>query len=70
VQHNQNLNLQPNERMLRTVCMDCHGLEFAIDSLADENLINNNFQGRPSRHIESMDWARRRVEEHRERTNN
>lgn len=60
--HNQNDNLRPNERMIRPVCMQCHGLGFAIDALADPALIANNFSGQPSRHIESIDWATSRVE--------
>ena len=60
VQHNQNFNLQPNEKMLRTVCMNCHGLGFAIDALADVSLIENNFNGRPSRHVPSLDMAEQR----------
>ena len=57
VQHNQNATLLPNEKMLRPVCMNCHGLGFSIDSLADENLIRENFNARPSVHIESIDMA-------------
>lgn len=57
VEHNQNLTLRPNEKMIRPVCMNCHGLAFSIDALADENLINNNFSGQPSEHIPSVDWA-------------
>jgi len=63
VQHNQNDNLRPNEKMIRPVCMSCHGLEFAIDALADPELIKNNFSGKPSVHIESADWAKKRVDE-------
>lgn len=65
VQHNQNLNLRPNEKMIRSVCLDCHGLEFSIDALADPALIQTNFIGRPSRHIESIDLALRRQMETR-----
>ncbi len=60
VQHNQNLNLRPNEKMIRSVCLNCHGLEFSIDSLADAALVHTNFNGRPSRHVESIDLAERR----------
>lgn len=60
VQHNQNHNLRPNEKMIRSVCLDCHGLSFSIDALADENLINNNFNGQPAKHIESIDMAVKR----------
>ncbi len=60
VEHNQNLNLRPNEKMIRPVCMNCHGLAFSIDALADETLIQNNFSGRPGTHIESIDWSLKR----------
>ncbi|MEL6570080.1 MAG: ammonia-forming cytochrome c nitrite reductase subunit c552 [Pseudomonadota bacterium] len=60
--HNQNDTLRPNEKMIRATCMSCHGLGFAIDALADPILVNNNFQGHPNRHIESIDWALNRVE--------
>lgn len=59
--HNQNDTLRPNTKMIRPVCMDCHSLEFAIDTLADDQLVNRNFQGTPIRHIESIDWAVKRV---------
>ena len=64
VQHNQNWNLRPNEKMIRDVCLSCHGLAFSIDALADRALIEANFRGRPSRHIESIDMAARRVSKH------
>lgn len=60
VQHNQNFNLRPNEKMIRSVCMDCHSLRFSIDALADRELVERNFTGRPARHIESIDMAIRR----------
>jgi len=60
VQHNQNDTLRPNEKQLRPVCLECHGLAFAIDALADANLIERNFQGQPSAHIASIDMAAKR----------
>ena len=59
VQHNQSLNLRPNEKMVRGVCLQCHGLQFTLDSLADPKLIENNFSAQPSVHVESIDWAKR-----------
>jgi Cytochrome c3 len=61
--HNQNANLRPNEKMIRSVCMNCHGLGFSIDALADSELVKRNFDGRPSVHIESIDWVVKRVKE-------
>lgn len=60
--HNQNDTLRPNEKMIRPVCLECHGLGFGIDALADPALIANNFSGQPNRHVESIDWAISRVE--------
>ncbi|WP_026972197.1 cytochrome c3 family protein [Aliagarivorans marinus] len=57
VQHNQNDNLRPNEKMIRPVCSQCHGVGFAIDALADPQLIRNNFSTQPSKHVVSIDWA-------------
>lgn len=57
VQHNQNATLRPNEKMIRPVCMQCHGLGFAIDALADPGLIKSNFNGLPKNHINSIDMA-------------
>ena len=60
VQHNQNMNLKPNEKMMRSVCMHCHGYEFAMNALADEALIQKNFNGGPTVNIESAEWAVKR----------
>ncbi|MDX5297476.1 MAG: hypothetical protein LPK85_00845, partial [Gammaproteobacteria bacterium] len=57
VNHNQSANLRPNEKMIRSVCQDCHGLPFVIDALADPTLIQRNFTGQPARHIPSVDMA-------------
>ena len=59
--HNQNDNLRPNEKMIRPVWLDCHGLGFSLDALADVNLVVRNFQGRPEVHVESIEWATRRA---------
>jgi predicted CXXCH cytochrome family protein len=63
VQHNQNLNLRPNEKMTRGVCLYCHGLGLTLDALADRRLIDGNFNGRPTYHVQSLEWAQRRLEQ-------
>ncbi len=55
--HNQNDNLRPNEKMIRTVCLDCHSLGFSLNALADAGLIRKNFAVRPQIHVPSIDWA-------------
>lgn len=60
VQHNQSLNLRPVEKMARGVCIRCHGLGFALDSLAEPALGRTNFDGPPRHHIESIDMVQSR----------
>ncbi len=57
VDHNQNNNLRPNEKMIRTSCLNCHGLPFSLQALADSLLIENNFNSQPSQTIKSIDWV-------------
>jgi hypothetical protein len=61
VQHNQNENLRPNDKMLRSVCMSCHGLDFSMDALADQKLVRRNFNGRPGTHVGSLEMAEKRL---------
>ncbi len=61
VQHNQSDNLRPNSKMVRDVCQHCHGLRFTLDSLADAQLINNNFQGRSNIALKSIPMVISRI---------
>lgn len=60
VQHNQNDNLRPNEKMARTVCLNCHGLQFTLDSLADPVLKDNCYSDSSETSVRSLqmvkDW--------------
>ncbi len=67
VNHNQNANLRPNEKMIRNVCMQCHTLALSIDALADVRLIRQNFANRPDKHVQSIDMAKARKNERDER---
>jgi len=62
VDHNQNNTLRPNEKMVRAVCMNCHGLKFSLESLADNTLIENNFNGTPKRENKGFEMAMIREE--------
>ena len=57
VDHNQSANLSPNSKMIRSSCLHCHGLAFSIDALSDPQLVDNNFTGQPSEHVETMALA-------------
>ena len=57
VEHNQNDNLRPNDKFVRSVCLTCHGLGFSFDALADVNLIGANFAGRPAMRVKTLDMV-------------
>jgi hypothetical protein len=57
VAHNQNDHLRPNEKMIRSSCLQCHGLGFSLSALADPGLIENGFRGGPRRRVESIHFA-------------
>lgn len=65
-QHNQNDNLRPNEKMARSVCLNCHGLGFTLDALADPAAVASNFATAPGRRVESLEWVKRRLKRERE----
>ena len=57
VWHNPNDTLRPNDKMIRSSCLHCHGLGFAIDSLADRRVVDRNFQGRARATVDSIHFA-------------
>ena len=62
VEHNQNNNLRPNEKMVRSVCIKCHGLKFSLESLADDELVKSNFVGLSTVENEGFSMAMEREE--------
>jgi hypothetical protein len=61
VQHNQNDNLRPNEKMVRTVCDNCHGVGFSLAALADRALVLVNYDAAPAQPVRSLDMVRSRL---------
>lgn len=67
VEHNQSLTLQPNSKMLRPVCLNCHGLEFSTAALADKDLINSNFSRPISGPHPGFELVRKRLQQQQQR---
>ena len=63
VNHNQNWNLEPREKMARSVCMNCHGLGFTLDSLASPESVSSCYATTPAEHVPSIEMARKWFEE-------
>lgn len=64
VEHDQNAFLRPVETMAQAACMQCHGLPYSLDALADPAAIRSNFAQPPSVHVPGIDWVRERVHAH------
>lgn len=58
VNHNNTYTLLPRDRMVKEVCMNCHGLEHAYNSIFDNELIENNFARPPNLKLETFDLVR------------
>ena len=56
--HNQSFSLRPSEKMLRAVCLNCHGMQFSLDALADPYLKDTCYSGRPDKSVRSLEMAR------------
>ena len=57
VSHDNSANLRPNEKMLRNVCNNCHGMQFSMNALADPGLIEANFNHRPTKNHPGIKWT-------------
>jgi mono/diheme cytochrome c family protein len=60
VEHNQNDNLRPPDKLVRSVCLNCHGLGFSFDALSDPSLTRKNFQTKPAHGGRTLELVRRR----------
>ena len=58
VNHNNTYNLLPRDRMVKDVCINCHGLEFAYSSIFDDELVTENFARSPTLELETFDLIR------------
>lgn len=58
VNHNNTYNLLPRDRMVKDVCLNCHGLEHAYNSIFDDELVEVNFAHSPTLKLETFDLVR------------
>ena len=58
VNHNNTYNLKPRDRMVKDVCLNCHGLEHAYNSIFDDELVEANFAHLPTMKLETFDLVR------------
>ena len=54
VNHNNTLTLKPRDRMVKEVCMKCHGMEYAYNSIFDDDLVESNFARPPTLSMDTL----------------
>ena len=58
VNHNNTYTLKPRDRMVQEVCMNCHGVEHAYNSIFDDELVEANFARPPDRKLPTFKLVR------------
>ena len=58
VNHNNTYTLLPRDRMVKEVCMNCHGMEFAYNSIFDDDLVESNFARPPTLSLDTLKMVR------------
>ena len=58
VNHNNTYTLMPRDRMVQEVCMNCHGVEHAYNSIFDDELVEANFARPPNQQLQTFKLVR------------
>jgi hypothetical protein len=58
VNHNNTYTLLPRDRMVKEVCMNCHGVEYSYNSIFDDDLVETNFDKPPKLSLETFKLMR------------
>ncbi len=58
VNHNNTYNLLPRDRMVKDVCMNCHGMEYSYNSIFDDELVEANFARPPTQDLKTLEMIR------------
>ncbi|MEA5471148.1 hypothetical protein [Spirulina sp. 06S082] len=69
VNHNNTYNLLPRDRMVKDVCMNCHGMEYSYNSIFDDELVEANFAAPPTQYLQTLEMVKN-LEEKRSGTEN
>ena len=58
VNHNNTYNLLPQDRMIKDVHMNCHGMEYSYRSIFDSELVFINFDRAPTKELQTLEMIR------------
>ena len=58
VNHNNTYVLKPRDRMVKEVCMNCHGVEHSYNSIFDDKLVESNFAEPPTQKMPTFQLVR------------
>ena len=57
VNHNNTYTLLPRDRMVKEVCLNCHGMEYSYRSIFDNELVEANFDHPPTLDLQTLDMV-------------
>ncbi len=58
VNHNNTYTLLPRDRMVKEVCLHCHSVEYAFNSIFDDEVVEANFARPPTLKLETFELVR------------
>ena len=58
VNHNNTFTLLPRDRMVKEVCLNCHGMEYGYNSIFDDELVEANFARPPNQTLQTLEMVR------------
>ncbi|VEP16737.1 Cytochrome c552 [Hyella patelloides LEGE 07179] len=58
VNHNNTYTLLPRDRMVKEVCLNCHGVEHAYNSIFDDEIVEANFAHPPTQKMQTFELVR------------
>ncbi|MBE9029782.1 cytochrome c3 family protein [filamentous cyanobacterium LEGE 11480] len=58
VNHNNTYTLLPRDRMVRDVCMNCHGMEYSYNNIFDDENVEANFDHASTQDLKTLEMMR------------
>ncbi len=56
--HNNTYSLLPRDRMVKDVCMNCHGMEYSYNNIFDEAVVEANFDRVSTQELQTLEMIR------------
>ncbi|MGA0197890.1 MAG: cytochrome c3 family protein [Prochlorotrichaceae cyanobacterium] len=58
VNHNNTFTLLPRDRMVKEVCLNCHGMEYSFNNIFDDEVVESNFAYGSEQDLQTLQMIR------------